>query len=105
MAPRNPCPHGPALTKCRTFPDLLSARTKVRPPPFVFQNPLDYTHNAPLVLAEAYSRLGHVVEARELLEQADAVIPKEHHKERIASYRRMEADVKVAQAEVRSLRA
>jgi tetratricopeptide (TPR) repeat protein len=74
------------------------ARTKKPPPNFVFTNPLDYSYNSRTALADAYARLGHVSEARELLEQADAVVPSEKLRATIAHYTRMEADARVAQA-------
>ena len=74
------------------------ARTKRPPPPFVFTNPLDYSYNSRTALADAYAKTGHFVEARELLEQADAVLPNEKLQETIAAYRKIEADARVAQA-------
>ena len=74
------------------------ARTKRPPPNFVFVNPMDYTYNSKTVLADAYAKLGHIPEARALLEQAHAVAPGEHLAKSIAHYKQIEADAKVAQA-------
>lgn len=74
------------------------ARTKTKPPPFVFANPLDYTLNSRTVLADALAQLGRVPEARRALEVAHAAVPDENVGKGIERYRKIEEDARTAQA-------
>jgi tetratricopeptide (TPR) repeat protein len=75
------------------------ARTdKVVPPFFVFKNPLDYSFNHRMVLADALATLGRIPEARAELEQAHAALPVESVKTSIDRYERLEKWAELAQA-------
>jgi tetratricopeptide (TPR) repeat protein len=68
-------------------------RQQPEPPFFVFKNPLDYTFNARLPLADSLAAQGRVREAREELEQAYAAFPAEQIGEAITRYKTIEGQV------------
>lgn len=75
------------------------ARNGKTPPPFfVFKNPLDYSFNNRVVLADALEMLGRVPEARAELEQAASVLPDNMVVDNIAKYRKLENCAALAQA-------
>ncbi len=74
------------------------ARTKTEPPFFVFKNPLDYTYNARMPLADSLAGLGRVSEARVELEEAYKIIANERVGEAIQHYVSLERDQSTANA-------
>lgn len=73
------------------------------PPPFVFKNPLDYSFNNHVTLADAYIADSRVKAAREELEIAYQALPDKTVGERIVQYKAMERDAEHANALVRLL--
>jgi hypothetical protein len=63
---------------------------KTDPPRFVFKNPLDTTVNIKTVLGEAFSRIGHVSEAKKHFAAAHAVAPTEQLAAAVAECARIE---------------
>lgn len=74
------------------------AREKEEPPFFVFKNPLDYSYNARMPLADALGAQGRIKEARAELEAARQVLPSEHLDQAIAHYKGLEEAEAVAQS-------
>src|SRR6185295_17084434 len=74
------------------------ADTKVEPPFFVFKNPLDYTYNARMPLADSLAALGRVSEARGELEAAYQAMPNESVGQAIRHYAGLERDHATANA-------
>lgn len=75
-------------------------RKRKAPPFFVFKNPLDYTYNSRMALADALAQMGQVVEARQELEAAYAVIQDERVGAAIEKYKAMEANAQIASSYV-----
>ena len=75
--------------KCQYWTE--QGRKAKKPPFFVFANPLDYSYNNRMVLADAYAAQGLIPAARRELEAANAVLPTEKIGEAIGKYRAIES--------------
>jgi tetratricopeptide (TPR) repeat protein len=75
-----------------------------RPPFFVFVNPLDYSFNGRMPIADALARAGKIGEAAEEYEAAYRVVPDEKLRQRIADLRATEARMHAANAFVQMAR-
>ncbi len=73
-----------------------------RPPFFVFVNPMDYSYNARLPIAEVHAKAGRLAQSREELEAAQAVLPSRELATRIADLRLTEARMSAANAFVQT---
>ncbi len=74
------------------------ADRKIEPPFFVFKNPLDYTYNARMPLADSLAALGRVSEAKAELEQAYQAMPNESVGQAIRHYQTLETGQQLANA-------
>lgn len=76
---------------------VAEARTKQPPPFYVFQNPLDYSFNLPVVHANALERLGRITEARHEYESAYRAMPAPPIREAIGGLQQTELAMRRAQ--------
>lgn len=65
-------------------------RDRKPPPRFVFRNPLDYTYNNRLCLADSFVRQGRIPEARRELQEAYRAYPSEHVEASVTRYAEIE---------------
>lgn len=68
-----------------------SSPPKTEPPFFVFKNPLDYSFNSKMPLADALAAQGRIKEARKVLEEAYRALPDERVGKAIEHYQSLEA--------------
>ena len=69
---------------------------KTSPPFFCFKNPLDYSFNSKMPLADAYAAQGRIKEAKQVLLEAYSALPEPRVAEAIKGYQEIEEAEKVA---------